>query len=62
LGYSGHDQGALEAALADAWKKGCGKFVLLGDVTDYCHDVQGALAVVRENFDAVMMCLTGICW
>ena len=46
---------ALEAAVADARKRGCGRFVLLGDITGYGYDVKSALKLVRENFDVVLM-------
>ena len=34
---------------------GCGKFILLGDVTGYGYDPKGALESVRRNFDVVLM-------
>ena len=46
---------ALEVALADARRLGCGKFILLGDVTGYGYDPKGALESVRRNFDVVLM-------
>ena len=46
---------ALEAAVADARSRGCGRFVLLGDVTGYGYDVKNTLKIVRENFDVVLM-------
>lgn len=46
---------ALKTALADARHFGCGKFLLLGDVTGYGYDVKAALAAVRKNFDVVLM-------
>ena len=46
---------ALEMALADARRLGCGKFILLGDVTGYGYDPKGALEIVRKNFDVVLM-------
>ncbi len=46
---------ALETALADAEKFGCGKYVLLGDVTGYGYDVKATLKMVREKFDIVLM-------
>lgn len=46
---------ALSAAVADARRRGCGRFLLLGDVTGYGYDVKGALDLVRENFDVVLM-------
>ena len=46
---------ALETALADARRLGCGKFILLGDVTGYGYDPKGALEIVRKNFDVVLM-------
>ena len=46
---------ALDVALADARRLGCGKFILLGDVTGYGYDPKGALECVRKNFDIVLM-------
>ena len=46
---------ALEAAVVDARSRGCGRFVLLGDVTGYGYDVKSTLKLVRENFDVVLM-------
>ena len=46
---------ALKVALADARMLGCGKFILLGDVTGYGYDPKGALEIVRKNFDIVLM-------
>lgn len=46
---------ALEVALADARRLGCGKFILLGDVTGYGYDPKGALESVRRNFDVILM-------
>ena len=46
---------ALDVALADARRLGCGKFILLGDVTGYGYDPKGALESVRKNFDVVLM-------
>ena len=46
---------ALDAALADARRLGCEKFILLGDVTGYGYDPKGALEIVRKNFDVVLM-------
>jgi len=46
---------ALETALADACRLGCGKFVLLGDVTGYGYDPKRALKLVRRHFDVVLM-------
>ncbi len=46
---------ALETALADAHKAGCGKFILLGDVTGYGYDPKRTLELVRKNFDVVLM-------
>ena len=40
---------ALEVALADARRLGCGKFILLGDVTGYGYDPKGALEGVRRT-------------
>lgn len=46
---------ALEAALADARRLGCGKYVFLGDVTGYGYDVKSTLRLVREHFDVALM-------
>ncbi len=46
---------ALETALGDAKSQGCEKFVLLGDITGYGYDAKKSLAVVRKNFDVVLM-------
>ena len=46
---------ALETALKDAAKFGCGKYMLLGDITGYGYDVKTTLKTVRENFDVVLM-------
>ena len=49
------DPKALETALADARRLGCGKFILLGDVTGYGYDPKATLEIVRRNFDVVLM-------
>lgn len=46
---------ALERALADARAQGCETFFMLGDTTGYGYDVVRALALVRANFDRVLM-------
>ena len=46
---------ALETALADARAVGCGKFIMLGDVTGYGYDPKRTLEIVRRNFDVVLM-------
>ena len=46
---------ALETALADARAVGCGKFIMLGDVTGYGYDPKRTLEIVRRNFDIVLM-------
>ena len=46
---------ALETTLADARRLGCGKFILLGDVTGYGYDPKATLEIVRRNFDVVLM-------
>ena len=46
---------ALETALSDARRLGCGKFILLGDVTGYGYDPKATLEIVRRNFDVVLM-------
>jgi len=46
---------ALAEAVADARKRGCRRFIMLGDVTGYGYDVNETLKLVRENFDVVLM-------
>ena len=46
---------ALAAALADARRRGCNRFVMLGDTTGYGYDVKEAMRLVRESFDVVLM-------
>ncbi|MBR2838111.1 MAG: metallophosphoesterase family protein [Kiritimatiellae bacterium] len=46
---------ALETALADARAAGCGRFLMLGDVTGYGYDPKGALEISRRSFDAVLL-------
>lgn len=46
---------ALKAALEDARKQRCEKFVFLGDVTGYGYDVKETIQLVRENFSVVLM-------
>jgi len=46
---------ALEFALADARRRGCERFVLLGDITGYGYNVKDTIRLVRENFDVVLM-------
>ena len=46
---------ALEKALKDARSRGCRKFILLGDITGYGYDAERALAIVRKEFDVVLM-------
>lgn len=46
---------ALAAALADARRRGCSRFVMLGDTTGYGYDVKEATRLVRESFDVVLM-------
>ena len=45
----------LEVALDDAHGRGCGRFLFLGDVTGYGYDAKAALAIVRREFDVVLM-------
>lgn len=45
---------ALQAALEDAKSLHCGRFLFLGDVTGYGYDVEGALKLVRDNFDVAI--------
>ena len=47
--------GALETALLDARAAGCGKFILLGDITGYGYDPKRTLELARKNFDVVLM-------
>lgn len=46
---------ALEMALEDARRHGCERFYMLGDTTGYGYDAVGALELVRNNFDVVLM-------
>lgn len=46
---------ALETALADARRRGCGKFLLLGDITGYGYDSPAALEIARKGFDVVLL-------
>ncbi len=46
---------ALEKAIVDARERGAEKFVCLGDVVGYGPDAVGAVKLVRENFDVVLM-------
>ena len=46
---------ALETALGDARAQGCGKFILLGDITGYGYDAKKALGAVRKAFDIVLL-------
>ena len=46
---------ALNTALDDARRLGCGKFIMLGDVTGYGYDPKESLEIVRKNFDVVLM-------
>ena len=46
---------ALKFALADARRRGCERFVLLGDITGYGYNVKETLRLARENFDVVLM-------
>lgn len=46
---------ALAAALTDAHRRRCDRFVLLGDMTGYGYDVVDVVRIVRENFDVVLM-------
>lgn len=46
---------ALETALADARKRGCGRFLMLGDITGYGYDPKRTLKIVRDDFDVVLM-------
>jgi len=46
---------ALTAALADARRRGCMRYIMLGDVTGYGYDVRETMRLVRESFDVVLM-------
>ena len=46
---------ALKAALADARRRRCRKFLFLGDTTGYGYAVTETLRLIRENFDVVLM-------
>ena len=46
---------ALETAIADARSLGCEKFIFAGDITGYGYDAKATLALVRENFDVVLL-------
>ena len=46
---------ALNTAPDDARRLGCGKFIMLGDVTGYGYDPKESLEIVRKNFDVVLM-------
>ena len=46
---------ALNTALEDARSLGCEKFIFAGDITGYGYDAKTALALVRENFDVVLL-------
>ena len=44
--------GALETALLDARAAGCGKFILLGDITGYGYDPKRTLELALPGQDA----------
>ncbi len=46
---------ALERALADARRRGCRKFVFLGDATGYGYDAKRTLDLVWKCFNVVLM-------
>lgn len=46
---------ALETALEDAAKRGCTRFVLLGDMTGYGYDAKKVIEIVRKRFDVILM-------
>lgn len=46
---------ALETALLDAHAAGCGKFILLGDITGYGYDPKRTLELARKSFDIVLL-------
>ena len=46
---------ALKAALADAYRRQCEKFIFLGDVTGYGYDVKETLCLVRESFSVSLL-------
>jgi len=46
---------ALDAVLSDAWERGADKIICLGDVVGYGPDPSGAVALVRDACDVVLM-------
>ena len=46
---------SLATALEDARALGCDRFVMLGDTTGYGYDAAGALKLVKESFDVVLL-------
>ena len=46
---------ALDTALKDARALGCEKFLFLGDITGYGYDAKKTLAMVRGNFNVVLL-------
>ena len=46
---------ALETALFDARRRKCQRFIMLGDTTGYGYDPVGALNLVKQNFDVVLI-------
>ena len=45
----------LNMALIDARDAGAARFIFLGDVSGYNDDANGAIKLVRENFDVALM-------
>ena len=46
---------ALEVALRDAQRRGCGRYLMLGDTTGYGYDVKTTLFLVKSRFNVVLM-------
>ena len=46
---------ALKVAIEDARSRGCKRLLMLGDTTGYGYDVKGALKLVKDAFDIVLM-------
>jgi len=46
---------ALETVLSDAWDRGADRIICLGDVVGYGPDPSGAVALVRDSCDIVLM-------
>ena len=46
---------ALKVAIGDTRARGCKRFLMLGDTTGYGYDVNGALQLVKDAFDIVLI-------